>query len=163
MGVAYNGAIAAYQGAQAGLEYRTLFNKTKDYAKKYGKLLAYAIMLGYPFARHTISLLSFSLGCQVSKSCLRCLDKHGFKNIIQNVYWLGGAAQVKNSRYGFLRVVNGQVTNVISEKDEILKLYIASTTKTPIGRTEIKLGVLDEKEDRGFADPTKLINIDLTE
>ena len=73
-GAATNGAMAAYKGAQTGLGYRSLFNNTKEYAKKYGRLLAYSLMLGFPFARHTVSLLSFSLGCQVSKSCLRCLD-----------------------------------------------------------------------------------------
>jgi len=59
-----------------------LFNKAKQNAKLTGKMVGIALALGYPFKLQTISLIGFSLGTQVIKSCLRTLDKIGVHDII---------------------------------------------------------------------------------
>ena len=46
------------------------FNSAKRNAKKSGQVLAYLLIVGFPFFGKKIELLGFSLGCQVIKSCL---------------------------------------------------------------------------------------------
>jgi len=50
-----------------------IFLETKRHAKMSGKLLACALALNYPFQTQSISLVGFSLGTQVIKSCLKTL------------------------------------------------------------------------------------------
>ena len=71
--------------------FNTLFEKAKESAKLSGVLLACALAIGFPFYTQTISLVSFSLGCQVSKSCIKTLHSLGANEVIQNVTFLGGA------------------------------------------------------------------------
>ena len=50
-----------------------LFKKSKKNAQTAGKLLACALALREPFRSQSVSLVGFSLGCQVIKSCLKTL------------------------------------------------------------------------------------------
>jgi hypothetical protein len=43
------------------------FKRAKVNAKMTGKLLACSLALRYPFENHTVSLIAFSLGCEVVK------------------------------------------------------------------------------------------------
>lgn len=52
---------------------KKVFSKCRLEAKLSGKLLACALALGQPFQSQTISLIGFSLGCQVVKTCLKTL------------------------------------------------------------------------------------------
>lgn len=67
------------------------FRQAKASAKLTGRLLACCLAAGYPFKNQTVSLVGFSLGCQVIKSCLKMLDKLGAKDILHEVIFLGGA------------------------------------------------------------------------
>jgi|LauGreDrversion4_2_1035121.scaffolds.fasta_scaffold1330650_2 hypothetical protein len=42
-------------------------------ARQAGKMLGIALSLGFPFSSQTVSLVGFSLGTQVIKSCLKML------------------------------------------------------------------------------------------
>ena len=92
-------------------EYSKMFNHAREMASKYGKLLGYCIILGYPFMHQQINLLAFSLGCQVIKSCLEVLDQYGYTGIIDNVYMLGGATTIESSEYNLLKPVNTKFVN----------------------------------------------------
>ena len=50
-----------------------LFKQSKANAKLAGKLLACALVLRRPFTHQTVSLIGFSLGTQVIKSCLKTI------------------------------------------------------------------------------------------
>jgi len=62
-------------------DYREMFANTVKKAKLAGRLLAHALMIQFPFRNQSISLVGFSLGTQVMKSCLRELDRFNFNNI----------------------------------------------------------------------------------
>ena len=53
--------------------------------------MACALVAGYMFKNQTVSLMGFSLGCQVIKSCLKTLELFGARDIIHEVTLLGGA------------------------------------------------------------------------
>ena len=89
MAAALTGVVGALSGpqssvgiailaAQCGLklaEMNELFIKAKSQAKMAGKLLACILALRQPFRFQTVSLITFSLGSQVVKSCLKTLSK----------------------------------------------------------------------------------------
>jgi hypothetical protein len=52
---------------------KDLFQKAKHKAKQAGQLLACALALRLPFKTQTISLIGYSLGSQVTKSCIKTL------------------------------------------------------------------------------------------
>ena len=107
-------------------------------ARHTGKLLAIALALGYPFSSQTVSLIGFSLGCQVIKSCLKTLHRIGANDIIQNVYLLGGATHFTTElplwENIFSTTVAGKVKNAYSKDDFILGLYFASQRHESAGR-----------------------------
>lgn len=76
------------------------FNIHLKNAKLAGKLLAISLARGDIFPEQTVSLIGFSLGCQVIKSCIHMLHKLGAHSIIHNVTFLGGATHFQ---YGFSR------------------------------------------------------------
>lgn len=115
------------------------FHKIIRNAKVAGKLLAYSLMIQFPFKNQSISLVGFSLGTQVIKSCLKELYKHKAYNIINNVYLMGGAVNSSNfdTWSEILNVVRGTVFNGYSKSDKILHLYALSTSKNSIGRNPL--------------------------
>ncbi len=86
-----------------------------------------ALALGYPFTNQTVSLLGFSLGTQVIKSCMKTLAKLGASDIIHNVTLLGGAShyekQVPFWEQILTTTVGGSIKNVHSKGDNILLMY----------------------------------------
>ena len=127
----------------------SLFQKARSKAKLTGKLLACALALKIPFKTQTVSLVGFSLGSQVIKSCLKTLDYlYGNPDgssetvpydMIHNVTFLAGATHfTKNtSKYKriFKHLVNGQVKNVYSKGDAILHLFtVSERVLNPLGR-----------------------------
>lgn len=126
-----------------------LFNKTRKKSKFFGKFLAYILADRIIFKFHSISLIAFSLGCNVIKSCLKELFKIFLKtnnlniiNLIQNVILLGGATSFVNFNKWkeYLKLlVKGKIVNVHSNNDLILKgVYYASTGKCALGAVKQK-------------------------
>ena len=68
------GALLASSTLMEHKPISSLFKVAKANAKLAGKLLACALALRLPFKTQTVSLVGFSLGCQVIKSCLKTLD-----------------------------------------------------------------------------------------
>ena len=129
------------------------FNEAIENAKLTGRLVAIALVLGYPFNSQTVSLIGFSLGSQVIKSCLSTLHKLGATDIIQNVTFLGGATHFDKNQEKWATilssVVNGKIKNCYSEGDEILgKLYETIKSNKSIGRREIWSKNLGNKNTR---------------
>ena len=90
-----------------------------NYAEQTGKLLAYSLITDFIFKNKSVSLIGFSMGTEVIVNCLDELSRLNAFGIIQNVYFLGGAAldvkpEVWNDR---LKVVAGRITNVYSIAD----------------------------------------------
>lgn len=75
---ATGGALTLLRTAMLGKHgvsvFHELFDSTKKMAKFSGELLACALAIGFPFYTQSISLVGFSLGCQVIKSCLKTLN-----------------------------------------------------------------------------------------
>ena len=71
-------------GSAAGGIYdlHRLFSNTKDMAKMTGQLIACSLAIGYPFYSQSVSLIGFSLGCQVIKSILKTLNELGAQDIV---------------------------------------------------------------------------------
>lgn len=98
----------------------------KKQAKITGKLLASYLAQINP--RKTVSLISFSLGSEVIKSCIKTLKYMGQFDIIQNVTFLAGTSTFTESEQEiFENVVNGDIKNVYSKNDKILSLYFGSS------------------------------------
>jgi hypothetical protein len=72
-------------------EVSQVFKDAKKNAKVSGRILACALASGYLFKNQTVSLIGFSLGCQVIKSCLKTLDQLEARHIIHQITFLGGA------------------------------------------------------------------------
>lgn len=132
-------------------KYRTnnLFIKTKKNSKFYGKFLAYIISSQKIFKNKCISLIGFSLGCNVVKYCIKEMNKiylftqdSSLLDIIHNIIFLAGATTFKNienwSKIFYL--AKGKIINCFSTHDKILKyLYNSSTEKTAIGLNTLDL------------------------
>ena len=63
-------------------EVSDVFLRAIDKAHISGRLLGLCLALKYPFCDHTISLVGFSLGTQVVKSCLEEMHILGANDII---------------------------------------------------------------------------------
>ena len=70
------------------------FNTAKLLAKKTGKLLGCIFAIGHPFYTQSMSLIGYSLGCQVIKSTLKTLHYLKATNVVQNVTFLGAAVDL---------------------------------------------------------------------
>ena len=74
---------------------KDIFNSAKPQAKLTGKMLACCLALGYPFKTQSISIITYSLGGQVIKSCLKTLHNWGLQdlgyNLFQNVTLIAGS------------------------------------------------------------------------
>ena len=137
------------------------FKQARENCKVAGKLLACYLALRRGISKsQTVSLIGFSLGTQVIKSCVKTLHNlyHGpdlvqkspknlHCDIIHNVTLLGGASHYDNNKQKwkniYLNIVNGTLKNVHSDYDRALQAYTASEKQFAIGRNPIKL---DEEE-----------------
>jgi hypothetical protein len=122
-----------------GISYIPHFLDAIKQAKRTGRFLAICLALGYPFSTQTISMMGFSLGTQVIKSCLSMLDKLGAHDVINNVTLLAGASHYDKNHLKwekiFNNVVGGEIKNGFSNGDNVLKyLYQPfQSFKKPIG------------------------------
>ena len=105
----------------------------KKTAKLTGKLVAIALVLGKPFATQSVSLIGFSLGTEVVKSCLKTLYNLGANDLVLNVTFLGGATYICSNKLDLWSnilstTVNGNIKNAYTCKDVILLLYTMTTS-----------------------------------
>jgi hypothetical protein len=101
-----------------------MFKKSRLNAKKTGTVLGHYLNIENNLESYSISLIGFSLGTQVIKSCLNTLAKYHklspmTKTPITNVYLLGGATFIKTEKRAyqkdiFASVVNGRICNVFT-------------------------------------------------
>ena len=61
--------------ANVAIEVSDFFKQSKRNAKTAGALLACSLALREPFRSQSVTLVGFSLGCQVIKSCLKTLNE----------------------------------------------------------------------------------------
>mmetsp|Transcript_39948 Transcript_39948/g.61116 ORF Transcript_39948/g.61116 Transcript_39948/m.61116 type:complete len:145 (-) Transcript_39948:196-630(-) len=130
-----------------------LFLTVKRESKRAGRLLAACLATAVPFKFHSVSLVGFSLGCQVVKSCCRALDKltgessitesGGHRSrVLTTITFMGGAVSFKKTEVWaqiFRRVATGEVRNIYSEGDSILSIFENLVKKVSIGRQELRL------------------------
>mmetsp|Transcript_38603 Transcript_38603/g.38139 ORF Transcript_38603/g.38139 Transcript_38603/m.38139 type:complete len:276 (+) Transcript_38603:348-1175(+) len=113
------------------------FNGVREIAMESGKLLAHALILEYPEYLPRVSLVSFSLGTEVVRSCIEELHRLGVKDIIQDVYLLGGATTINEIDYPMFDVLNGKLVQVYTPSDRILDFYELATAEIPIGQDKL--------------------------
>lgn len=108
----------------AAEKYIFYFKDAIDKAKLTGRLVAISLALGFPFSTQTISMVGFSLGTQVIKSCLSTLHKLGAHDIINNVTLLAGASHYEKNQEKwesvFNSVIGGEIKNGYSKGDWVL-------------------------------------------
>ena len=91
-----------------------------------------------------MSLIGFSLGSQVIKSCIKCLNKIGAKDIIHQVTFLGGATGLldkPNKTELWQKILSsqipGQISNVYTKRDWILILFSTTEVNWALGRSPV--------------------------
>jgi len=103
------------------------FIETHSKAKLTGKMLAHYLTEDKcAFQDRSISLIGYSLGCQVIKSTLNRLYKLGRHDLIHNVYWLAAAASIEKpiqQHERFSKVISGRFANIYTKDDGALKLF----------------------------------------
>ena len=111
-------------------------------AKVAGALLACSLALREPFQSQSISIVGFSLGNQVTKTCLKTLAELGANDVIQNVTFLGAAiarpdrAKTRQKMASvFSQTINGELKQVYTKNDWILAtFYTVSELELAMGR-----------------------------
>ena len=122
-----------------------VFKDSKANAKLAGMLLGFALALREPFRSQSVSLVGFSLGCQVIKSCLKTLRFLGAFDVVQNVTFLGAAIDrpdrhknVNKIMAVFSQVISGRIKNVYTKKDWVLAaLYSGCEMDQAMGRCPV--------------------------
>jgi Protein of unknown function (DUF726) len=100
------------------------------------------------FGAKSVTLVGYSLGVRVILNALKYLSDENEIGLVDDVYLLAGAASTESKwlHYNLHRVVAGNIINVYSRQDFVLKyLYrMISSFKKPIGMTPLrKLGIVD--------------------
>ena len=134
----------AFGGIKLVEVFMNQFKEGKKNAKLAGQLLAYTLVIRMPFLTQSVSLIGFSLGTQVIKSCLKTLHQLGANDLIHNVTLMGGAidrldrAKSKELWATILSsVISGEVKNVFTKKDYILLMYSICETDQSAGRNKL--------------------------
>ena len=109
-----------------------------------GELLACSLAIGYPFYTQSVSLLGYSLGCQVTKSTLKTLHALEAHNVVQNVTFMAAAVDIFDKpkieqRWVslFSQTISGTITNAYSKSDAILLFYSTSQWDWALGRSPV--------------------------
>ncbi|CAI2384965.1 unnamed protein product [Moneuplotes crassus] len=158
----------AAQGIDVINKVRKQFIECMKMAEATGKVLAHSLMSQFPFKDTSITLLGFSLGTQVIYSCLEELKAYECDHIINNVYFLGGAASVTDSDAWkhSLSVTNGVNNNCYCTSDYILQICRATLFQYPIGLGPILKddhGYVEAKEEEDDSrNGYRLANLDVT-
>ncbi len=89
---------------------------------------------------HTVTLIAFSLGCHVTKSCLNRLYKMHRYQMVHNVYFLAAATFIKESKLVrwqevFIKAVAGRICNVYCVHDRSLHTFNYMFTERALGST----------------------------
>lgn len=113
------------------------FNGVREIAKESGKLLAHALILEFPEYLPKVSFVSFSLGTEVVKSCIEELHRLGQRDVIKDVYFMGGATTINDEDYNIFDVVNGKIVQIFTPSDRILDFYELATAEIPIGQDRL--------------------------
>ena len=140
-----------------------LFIECKNKAKFAGKILALILASNEEFNNCQINLVGFSLGCQVTKYCIKELEEiKGHRVMINNVCFLAGATvmhEEKKSKWRniFRKNVAGRVINCYSKYDWVLEnLFKFAVNKNAIGLNKMNLkdenGEYDVVEDYDLSD-----------
>lgn len=109
-------------------------------AKITGKMLAHFLASKNDiFNNQTVTILGFSLGTQVSKSCMNRLSKLGKGDMIHNLVLIAGATFIKDKRKEeqmerFSKVVAGSINNVYAKSDSALTMFNLTFKDKAIGR-----------------------------
>mmetsp|Transcript_17101 Transcript_17101/g.15064 ORF Transcript_17101/g.15064 Transcript_17101/m.15064 type:complete len:581 (-) Transcript_17101:19-1761(-) len=140
-----------YNVIKVPMSTREKFMDCYEMGKSYGKLLAHALILQFPFVNQSVSLFGFSLGAAVLYSCLEELHHKKADNIIQNVYFIEAAVDSSDPEKlaKILSVVRGTVYNYYSKGNKILHLFKTVTSCSPIGiqpLLKVKNGTNNEEE-----------------
>jgi len=135
------------RGGKSAFEINSMFREAKDEAKSAGKLLACSLAIRgiEPIQDQSLSILGFSLGCQLTKTCLRTLNGLQANSLIQNVTFMGAAISQfdRNAQTQavwskiFSQTINGSIRNVYTKKDMILLLYTSSQLRYSTGRNQV--------------------------
>lgn len=127
------------------INYRQRYMEAIEMSEVYGRLLAHMLMLQYPFKHQNVSLFGVYLGAQVLYSCLEELYKRNAYNIVYNVYFVEGAAEISDHKEWakVLKVARGTVYNFYNRGQKYLHIFRTTTFKYPVGinplcDTEIK-------------------------
>ena len=141
-----------------------MIKNNKKISKIFGKFLAYILSSRAIFKFHTISLIGFSLGCNVIKFCLKelkKLEKKGIKckNILNNVVFIGGATifQENEKHKEIFGLINGKIINFYSNFDDNLKDLF---DKNCVGLRKMKIDNDNNNFNEYFPE---IINVDLSE
>ena len=139
-----------------------MIKNNKKISKIFGKFLAYILISRAIFKFHTISLIGFSLGCNVIKFCLKELKKLELKgikckNILNNIIFIGGATnfQENEKHKEIFNLVNGKIINFYSNFDSNLKDLF---NENCVGLRKMKIDINNNNE--YFPE---IINVDLSE
>jgi hypothetical protein len=103
--------------------------KNKKLAKVYGKILAYIIASRSIFKFHAITLIGYSLGCNVIKHCLLELTKiseycFDVFDILENVVFISGSCKLDQiEMQNSLKLVSGRLINCYSTFDKQLNRF----------------------------------------
>lgn len=107
-----------------------LFKKARENAKLTGKILGQFLAHNFHFDSYSVSLIGFSLGSEVIKSCVNTIAKLALptRSPIQNIYLLGGATYIREKKEGsqrqlLSRAVNGRIKNVHTLNDTTLESF----------------------------------------
>lgn len=101
-----------------------------NFSRLFGKVLAYIIASKAIFNFQTISLIGYSLGCNVVKHCLKEIARltliiPELSNLIRDVVLIGGACSIRNKPgcdwESIFTNCTGRVINVYSDSDASLR------------------------------------------
>lgn len=111
------------------------FHKAHSEAKLCGKYLAHILAKGLIFGNCCINLVSFSLGTVLVSECILELEKLKQTDVINDVFLLGGCADLKLLNKRTWSPVSGKVVNCYIKNDAILEYLfrLAKFNEVPIG------------------------------
>jgi hypothetical protein len=105
--------------------------KNKKLAKVYGKILAYIIASRSIFKFHAITLIGYSLGCNVIKHCLLELNKISeydleVFDILENIVFIAGSCKLDWKLEDSYKLVSGRLINCYSTYNMQLRHFCNS-------------------------------------
>ena len=133
---------AAYKfSKELALATKEVFCSTRQTARMSGKMLAHYLASAFydndMLKGQTVSLIGFSLGSQVIKSCLNRLFKIRKFDLIHNIYLLAGATDFLREKFQievFSKVVSGRIVHTYADADKAMDLFKYAVKRDGIGK-----------------------------